>query len=336
MSATVLASQMRALRAALDRAGVDPKPLFEQAGLPYTALDDANARYPVSATTRLWRLAVATTGDEAFGLSVAAHYTPTSFHALGYSLLASATLRDAFERIARYFQLSTDAGRFSLTLEGERYCLRLQPSRQLKPPPVETLDAYVYLFVRFCRIQLGRDYSPALIRLTRPRPKALAAFERRLRAPLEFDAETTELWFECEAFERPLQSANPELARQNDEIVVRYLARFSRDNLRARLREALIERLAQGEPTAATLARALNLSLRSLQRKLAEEGTSYDAILTETRRELALSYLSERHHSVSEVTYLLGFADTSSFTRAFKRWTGQTPSAYLEQAKIAR
>lgn len=336
MSATVLASQMRALRAALNNAGVAARPLFEQAGLADEALDDANARYPVAATARLWRLAVQATGDAAFGLSVAAHYTPTSFHALGYSLLASATLRDAFERIARYFRLSTDAGQVSFALEHEHYCLRLQPLDAARPPPDEALDAYVYLFVRFCRMQLGRAFSPQRIRLARPRPQSLAAFERRLRAPLEFNAGVNELWFEREAFERPLQSANPELARLNDEIVVRYLARFARNDLRARVREAVIERLTQGEPSAASIAQALHLSLRSLQRKLAEEGASYDAILTDTRRELALSYLVERGHSVSEITYLLGFADTSSFTRAFKRWTGQTPSAYLENAGKAR
>ena len=72
----------------------------------------------------------------------------------------------------------------------------------------------------------------------------------------------------------------------------------------------------------------MNLSLRSLQRKLAEEGTSYEALLAATRQELALSYLAEHRYSISEIAYLLGFSDTSSFTRAFKRWTGQAPSQY--------
>lgn len=133
------------------------------------------------------------------------------------------------------------------------------------------------------------------------------------------------------AFESRLEGANPELARLNDEVALRYLARFDRDKLNSRLRAALVEQLPRGEPSAAKLAVMLNLSLRSLQRRLADEGTSYEDLLTSTRRELALSHLADRRYSIGEVAYLLGFADASSFNRAFKRWTGQTPGQYRER-----
>lgn len=326
MSATALTSWSRALRRALDRAGCDSAALFAQAGLDFAALDDPNARYPLERTTRLWRLAVQATGDPCLGLAVASQVTQTTFHALGYSLSASTTLAEAFERIVRYFRLVTDAAELEFHLEDDRYRFVIRPLDQPRPAD-EAIDAFASLFVRLCRSVLGREFAPLRVRLQRAAPQS-DCFDKVFRAPLEFGCEQNELWFAQEPFERRLEGANPELARHNDEIVLRHLARFDRDNLRARSRAALIERLPLGEPSAEKLAEALHLSLRSLQRKLAEEGTSYEEILTATRRELALSYLAERRYSISEITYLLGFSDTSSFTRAFKRWTGQSPSQY--------
>lgn len=101
-SATVLTSWSRAVRRALDLKGCDTAAMLAAAGLDIAALDDPNARYPLAGTTRLWRLATKATGDPCFGLAVASAVTQTTFHALGYSLTASATLHEAFERILRY------------------------------------------------------------------------------------------------------------------------------------------------------------------------------------------------------------------------------------------
>ena len=135
--------------------------------------------------------------------------------------------------------------------------------------------------------------------------------------------------------EQKLEGANPELARHNDEIVVRYLAQMQKQNLRARVHAALIEQLPQGEPSQKKIAEALHMSPRNFQRKLAEEGTSYTGLLSDTRRDLALSYVRDASYTLGEITYLLGFSDASSFNRAFKRWTGQSPSAFRNaQAKV--
>jgi AraC-like DNA-binding protein len=88
----------------------------------------------------------------------------------------------------------------------------------------------------------------------------------------------------------------------------------------------LTRRLDHGEPSQEDVAELLNMSARTLQRKLSDGGVTYKQILDETRRVLALAYLSTPRHTVSDVTYMLGFSAGSSFTRAFRRWTGQSPS----------
>jgi len=327
-TATALTSWAKAIRKALETSGVDSAPLFAEAGLKLAALDDPNARYPVAATTRLWQLAVRETGDDAFGLTVARHVSQTTFHALGYSLAASSTLKEAFERLLRYFRIVTDAAELVFEQHPDHYCLRLQvdPARGGIAP--QAMDAFAFLLLRLCRGLLQRAFSPLSVSLQRERPLNHAAFERAFRAPIKFEAAENTLSFSREDFERALDGANPELARHNDEIVLRYLARHDRDDLVARVRAVLTDLLPSGVPGEAAVAAALHLSSRSLQRRLAEEGSSYTQLLQQTRRELAASYLSDPRSSVSEIAYLLGFSDTSSFTRAFKRWQGVTPTEF--------
>lgn len=328
---TVLSSWGRAIRRALDRAGVDSAALFAEAGLDIAALEDPNARYPLEQTTRLWGLSVRATGDEAFGLAVAGQVNATTFHALGYALQASSTLREAFERMVRYFRLVTDAADLQFSDEGEDYCFRIRPAGAVTPAP-ESIDAFISIFLRFCRSQLGSGFAPRLVTLRRPAPASTAGYERLLRCPLEFGAAENAIWFPRAAFDQRLEAANPELARHNDEIVLRYLAHHDKENLLARVRAVFTELLPTGVPAAEQVADRLHLSLRSLQRKLAEEGSSYEALLNETRRELAQSYLQDRRYSIGEITFLLGFSDTSSFTRAFRRWNGCSPSQFRERA----
>jgi AraC-like DNA-binding protein len=90
----------------------------------------------------------------------------------------------------------------------------------------------------------------------------------------------------------------------------------------------LIERLATGEPSQEDVAGALKMSARSLQRRLIDEGTSYARILDDTRRGLAITYITQSRYSVGEIGYLLGFSGAPSFVRAFRRWTGVAPTAY--------
>ena len=327
-TATALTSWAKAIRKALEASGVDGAPLFAEAGLDVAALNDPNARYPVAATTRLWQLAVRATGDDAFGLTVARHVSQTTFHALGYSLAASSTLKEAFERLLRYFRIVTDAAELGFEPHPDHYCLRLQVDMTRGGIAPQAMDAFAYLLLRLCRGLHQRAFSPLAVSLQRGAPRNMVAFERAFRAPIEFGAAENALRFAREDFERGLDGANPELARHNDEIVLRYLARHDRDDLVARVRAALTGLLPSGVPGEAAVAAALHLSSRSLQRKLAEEGSSYTQLLQQTRRELAASYLRDQRSSVSEIAYLLGFSDTSSFTRAFKRWQGQTPSEF--------
>jgi AraC-like DNA-binding protein len=188
------------------------------------------------------------------------------------------------------------------------------------------------LIVRTGRALSGGTSHPLSVALRRSEPAPSDAWARVFRAPVTFGADTNCMIYSSAVLDAQLPSGNPELAHYNDELVARHLARLDKDRFATRVHTLLAGLLASGEPSPRDVARELGLSIRSLQRHLADEGTSFKDVLAETRRGLAQTYLSDGHSSVTEVAFLLGFADTSSFARAFRRWTGSSPSEYRKHA----
>ena len=327
---SILGSYVKAMRRALDAAGCDGVALLAEAGFDLKDLDGADTRCPLVNTAHLWRIAVAATGDPAFGIKVANHYKHTSFHALGYGTSASSTLKEAFERVRRYCHVVSDAVDYQFYRRGSEYHFIIEPAVDIA---VEAIDALVSNYLRMSRSLLGSDHSPLLIELRRSRPPVIDDYERLWRAPLRFGTERNRMIFDANSMERVLDTGNPELARQSDAIASRYLARIERYNIVARVRGVLTQRLTGSEPSQEEVAEALNVSARTLQRKLGEGGTTFKEILDETRHAMALAYLGSPERSVNEVTYMLGFSCSSSFTRAFRRWTGLSPSDW--RAKTA-
>jgi len=325
---SILASWTRALRKQLDAIGLDSNALSLAAGLDPRLMDDPNARYPVTITTRLWQLAVEASGDPALGLRVSRFVSPTTFHALGYALVASGSLREVFERIVRYHPVVSDALTLSFVQAQDRYEFRFVVPPGSPVPANEAMDAFAAIYVRTCRNRLGRHYAPLAVHLVRPRPADPKPWHDVFRAPLFFDARENLLEFACADFDSHLDDANPELAQHNETVLNRTLEQLSALTWERKVRGAIELQLPEGEPSAERIAHNLHLSLRSLQRHLADEGCSYDLLLNQCRQNLALQHMREPGCSLSEIAYLLGFADTSSFSRAFKRWTGMTPSQY--------
>jgi AraC-like DNA-binding protein len=314
---TTLASWAKAIARALEAEGIDSGALFAAAGLDRRLLSDPDARYPQEALNRLWQLAVRATGDEAFGFKVSRQVGATTFHALGYAIIASGTLREIVERAVRYLRVVSTAAEMSFERIGNEYHLRLMPLAHATQPSFESIDAFLSLWLRTFR---SRD--------TR-------RFDEVFRAPIEYGAGENLLAFDRATIEQPLEDANPQLAALNEQLLVRALAQIDSSDVVARVGAVLGDALRLGEPSAAAVARTLNMSLRSLQRRLHEAGTCYEAVLNDCRRTLARRYLTEARCSVSETAYLLGFSDTSSFTRAFRRWYGCAPTAFREPQAAA-
>jgi AraC-like DNA-binding protein len=327
MQATTVASWAAVIWRALEARGIAPRAVFARAGVDGDQLHDAAARIPLSTMTHLWDLAVEKTGDPCFGLSAGQHVHPTTFHALGYAWLASGTLHEALDRFVRFTRLVSTALTLRTVAVGEEVELGIESVSRVLPISLAAADAGAVAVVAMCRTSFGDSFRPLRVRLQRSRPPCEPQFAAFFRAPIEYGASDTALVFAAADLDRVLPTGNAELARASDEVILRYLAHFDREDVVTQARMHLMELLPSGKTSARRVAEALHLSERSLQRKLAEHGTSLAQLREDTRRELANQYVHNSRFSVSEITYMLGFSEPASFTRAFHRWYGMSPSA---------
>ncbi len=327
---TTLSSIAALLTKTLRSLGHDPAPLLEKTGIVPDDVGNPTKRIPTLRMQALWRLALDVTGDPALGLVVARQFQPAALHGLGFACLASDTLHDVLGRLVRFSRILIDMPDFQLQETAATTDLLVQ-TPDLGPDFVHAaMDMGMAAFLRICQITEGRDILPVHTCLQRPTPVNTTAYEDMFGPSIEFGADSNRLSFDKALVLAPLATAHPELARLNDQTVIDYLARYDRSNITMQVRSQIIEQLPDGRPSQGDIAFKLNTSLRSLQRKLHEEDTSFKELLNDTQRELALSYIRDSNRSIGEITYLLGFSEPSNFTRAFKRWTGQSPAEYRE------
>ena len=310
----------------------DPEPLFAEAGIDIGQIADPNVRFQTKKMQHLWGLVVEASGDPCFGLTAAQQFQPAALQGLGFAWLASDTLRDALGRLAHYSRLINPV--VDISLEDTDTTVNLVLTGPEKWPNYihAASDLGMAAFLQMCRFTAGANINPARVTLQRPEPPCMDRFYRLFAAPIEFNAPANKLCFDRAIAEATLNTANPELARINDRMVVDYLARYDRHSITMRVRARIIEQLPDGKPNQEHIANALNISLRSLQRKLKDEETTFKTLLEGTRRELAVQYIRDSQRPICEVTYLLGFSEPSNFTRAFKRWTGKSPGEFRTNA----
>lgn len=310
----------------LESYGLDAQALFAQAGLAAPTGLGSQDRVQAVAMQKVWRLAVIHTNDEGFGIRFAQQMPPMALHGLGFSWMASDTLRDAFKRLMRYYRLITTAGEIILdeNEKGYRVWHKLPAPKGVAAPA--SLDAGMAIFIQLCRLTKGIDFCASQVYLQREVPENQRAFDEFFRCPVIYDADENFLLFNKEVLNAPLPGANPELARANDQVVIDYLKAFDKQDIIGQIRASIIEYLPSGPPSQDDIAGHVHMSTRSMQRKLQEKGTSFKTIVETIRQELAENYLKDTSRSIGEVTYMLGYSEPSNFSRSFKKWTGMTPN----------
>ncbi len=308
--------------------GLDADTLLAAAGIDKQLLSNPEARISISDYEQLWRLATERTKDPCLGLKVVPFLRPTTFHALGLTLLASSTIREALLRLGRYYRIISDEVNVGVIDSNDRTALCFSPLPDRSPPIDASVDAFMAVSIAYARTLSDDTLRPAKVAFMHPEPADIKPFRDLFQGPLSFSAGDNRIYFDNEDVHRPLSSANAEIAFRNDQIAAEYLARFEKTQIGNQVRVRIVEFLSSGEPGLEKIARSMGMSRRSLNRGLQKERTSYRDLLEDVRRQLAARYILRQDLSVIEIAFLLGYADSSNFTRAFKRWFGDSPKGY--------
>ncbi len=327
---SLLATFILPVAKALRQQGIEPLEIIESVGIDAAKAANPDWRVSHQAFNALMGRCVELTGDEAFGLLAAEQLAPQVLHGLGLAWLASDTVYDGLRRLVRFGKLVSTSVNLRLEEEGDLVNVYLGRNMEMDNFVYAGRDYGVGMIVRMCHLTLGEFLAPVRIEIERPTPDEPERWEYMLSTRVEFEAETTRICWSRSDILEPLVTGDPALARVNDDQTQAYLDSFLAQTTSREVVDKIVERLPDGPPSQQQIADAMHVSNRTLQRKLKDEGTSFMDLLQDTRLQLARKYLRQPNRSVVETAYLLGFSEPSTFSRAFKRWTGVAPVEFRD------
>jgi AraC-like DNA-binding protein len=302
--------------------------LLAEAGLTRELLDDPDARLPGQTVLSLWAALRERTADPVLQLAAPVSLPFGAYRVIDYLVGASATVGEGIGRFARFFRLITDTVVLTIEDDGDeqRLCLLMADGGPVPPVYVDYVFAAV---VGRIRLRIRAELDLRRVDLRQSEPLAATAYVDLFRAPISFGAAADRLCFGREEWAAPLATGDPALAELLEEhasILARRIPEAA-TALQTDVQKAIASALPEGG-SAAAVARTLHVSVRTLQRKLVANGTTFREVAEAVRARLAAEYLADPTVSTAEVAFLLGFSDQTSFNRAFRRWTGDSPGRW--------
>lgn len=308
---------------------VDPAALLAEAGLDADGPWDPKIMIPDDTYyTMLERMAEQMDVTD-LPIKVGASMRCDEYGALGLAWKAAVDLRGSFARVERYARLWTSVVRYELRPDprGTLFVLHRPGPRRLgmRLSNEATLASAVSLARQVCPVA----FAPLEVLIRHRAPPQLAAHEDWFGCAVRFEAERDALLLSTDALNQPNILGDEGISRYLVSHLDRELSQIADEgSVVTKAKQAIAQALSEGAPKMSDIARGLGLSPRSFHRRVAEHGLTYQALTEETRRELAEGLLGDKRHSLAEIAFLTGFSEQSSFTRAFKRWVGQTPASY--------
>ncbi|MBD2699325.1 AraC family transcriptional regulator [Spirosoma sp. BT702] len=319
---------------AAKQCGADTDTLARAIGVTSEQLRNPDERVSISKVQALWQEIVNTTGDADVALKLGELVNPLTVGVLAYVMMHAPTLGKALEKLCHYQDIACEGvrttGHFTTSTTGEKqYVLSLQITSNSIIYPHHTFNSELSIYLSVMRALTGQPIVPCEVHFAYPHPIDTREHERVFSsARLTFDANVTAMVLDATLLDLPILNASSTLLDLFEKHAAASLDRLKTPTLSRRVKTEIVSMMKGEEPTLAAIADRLAMGIRTLQLHLKDAGTTYQQLLDETRKELAVSHLREPNLSTTDIAYLLGFAEPSVFFRSFKKWTGQTPGAY--------
>jgi AraC-like DNA-binding protein len=325
-------SLVRALTSAVEREGATRAQYLARAGIDPRLVERDDARLDIKSYLRALDAAIDVTQNPGLGLQLGQHATSAMYHVVAHMAEIAKTLGHAIDIILRYSGILAvgfepclvelrEQGLVALRLPylvGESHAVRL------------TAEFALTGFMRLLRYYVGDRAQPTSVSFAYRTPPHAAEYRRVFGGSERFEQPFTEVTFPRDWLERAQLNANGDLYTLLETHAERELSKLSHHtSVAQRVERVLASSKPRELPSMETVARTLDISARTLARKLQAEGVSFAQLVEERRSGAAKCLLAGGRHSIQQVANALGFADTPAFHKAFRRWTGQTPKQYI-------
>jgi len=325
----VSATTARVILDELERRGVDADPLLRRHSIHRSTLSNPLGRLPRETILAFVRDANEVSGDPMLHVAATDSSAIGAFGLADYIGSMGPTVGDGFQRILRLFHLVNPWMAFDITESGDVVTVQTRPVMILMSDPIETECTLVALARRVRQITGGAG-RPREVRFAHEHPTTVRrSLEAYWACPVSLGAGHNAIDFERRTWEAPSVLRDETLGEVLWSVARSIAAEYRLTGGFDRLGRAVAEGIAAGGASIESVAERLGTSVRSLQRQLGNLGTTYSEVLDSVRRRIAIDALRRGRESVTEIALNLGFSETSAFSRAFRRWTGRPPSAYI-------
>jgi AraC-like DNA-binding protein len=334
--ARVTGSYLQPLLEAAAARGVGAAALARAAGLADSALEPLPESLAAADYIALLAAGAGLADDPHFGLHVGERVRLGTYSVYGLILLACADFAQVIEQTQRYEQLAHDLGRSQLEVDIPAKLARYTWTSHF-PDATRHLAESVFAGIRTLSAWLaGRPLAPLRLAFAHASDADPAEYQRVLGIMPEFGAQTHLICFDAALLATPVPNADagmyPVLQQHAERLLQEREEERERHGIVAQVRACVIRNLANDRVRLAGIAAELGLSPRTLQRKLADSGASFQQVLDAARHALAQDYLRQRGLSLADIAFLLGYQEQSAFTHAFREWSGMNPGAWRERA----
>jgi len=313
----------------MEELGIRASAVLRRAGLPLAFAEQPRVLVNTEELFALWRAIAEVSGDPAIGLLLGTESRTERFHPVGLAALSSENFGAAVDRMARYKQLTCPEQIIQEEI-GDEWSIQFHWLLADEIEPAVLIECAFAWVLSIARQGTGTRLSPLRVEFVQPRTRT-KMIERHFRCPVVCGAERNAIIFRVGDAQRPFVTRNAELLAMLAPHFEEELKRENRDeDFVERVRVAIQQKLTGRRPSIDEIAAALHISARTLQRRLQDEGSSFQRVLDEARHHLARHYLNNSVLELSEAAYLLGYEDGNSFVRAFRIWEGVPPARWRE------
>lgn len=309
------------------------KDICENVGLNVSDLNDASRRVPIEQAIRVWEVCVKATGDKQLGLHLGSQTGPLILGLVGHLMQSSRTLKQAFDQVVKFNETFTNLFTYRMEDKKATTTLEFDPAsiwKSLSPVTAQhAVDQAMAGTLSVFRMLATDKVMPTRIEMEMPRPRVWREYEEVFQLAVQFGSTGNRLVFDSHHLSAAVRSYDESLFASLTESLTKAKATAKSIKLTHKIHNLILTDYMGQTPTIEMIAANFSMAPRSLQRKLTAENTTFREVVAATQMEVAKRLLSHQH-KVSEVARLLGYSDARAFRRAFKSWTGNTPSKNLK------